>query len=161
MTDRVKIVFAVFVFLLALLLPWVGLGVGWYNWDFQTGIVLMLATFIALLILGGLALWRVKDLNWLAVSLPYLLSVGYTVGPDPILLGADDAAVTVLGSLMTYALALRRDPNTPRWILIPLLAAAVYVFFGGVIPGGLDELLVNLVAFAVATAGASRTAKEA
>lgn len=161
MADRIKIILAVVLFLLALLLPWVGLGVGWYNWDLQTGILIMFGAFVALFILGGLALSRVKDLSWLTVSLPYLLSLGYTVSPDLIPLGADDAAVTALGSLMTYALALRKDPNTPRWIIIPLLGAAVYVFFGGIIPGGLDELVVNLLALAVAVMGANRAEKEA
>jgi hypothetical protein len=160
MNDRTKLFIAIVFFLAALVLPLIGLGLGWYYHDLQTGLLIMFGAFLALFILGGLTLAQVRDLNWLTVSLPYLLSLGYTLSPDLIPLGADDAAVTALGSLMTYALALRKDPNTPRWIIVPLLAAAVYVFFGGFIPGGIDELVVNLLAIAVAAAGANRASQE-
>lgn len=160
MGDRIKVFFAVVLFIAALILPLVGFGIGWYYWDVESGFYLMAGVFLVLLILVGLILLRVKDLSWLTVSLPYLLSTGYTV-TDIVPLGVDDAIVTALGSLMTYVLALRKDPDTPRWIIVPLLGAAVYAFFGGFIPGGLDELIVNLVAIAMATAGTKSTNKEA
>jgi hypothetical protein len=160
MGDRLKIFFALIFFIGALILPIVGLGVGWYNWDVETGIYIMAGTFLVLFVLGGIILFRVKDLNWLAVSLPYLFGVGYALSPDLIPLGGDDATVTAMGSIMAYFLALRKDPRTPKWIIVPLLIGAVYMFFGGPIPGGLDELTVNILAIAVVGYGVNRATKE-
>lgn len=160
MSDRIKITIAVLFFMGAVLIPLVGLGVGWYNWDVETGLYIAAGSFFVFFILGGIILFRVKDLNWLTVSLPYLFGIGYTLSPDLIPMGADDAAVTAAGSVMAYALALRKDPRTPRWIIIPLLIGAVYMFFGGPIPGGLDELIVNILAIAVAGYGVNRATKD-
>jgi len=160
MSDRVKVFLALILFVAALILPLVGLGVGLYHWDVEIGIYIMVGTFLVLFILGGAILFRVRNLNWLTVSLPYLFGIGYTLSPDLLPFGGDDAAVTVLGSVMAYFLALRKDPRTPKWIIIPLLIGAIYVFFGGPIPGGLDELVVNFLAIAVAGYGVNRATKE-
>ena len=160
MSDRVKIFIAVILFLAALILPLVGLGVGWYNWDMETGIYIMAGTFFALFVLGGIILFRVRDLNWLTVSLPYLFGLGYTLSPDLIPLGGDDAAVSAVGSVMAYFLALRKDSRTPKWIIIPLLLAAVYTLIGGPIPGGLDEIIANLIAIGLAGYGINRATKD-
>ena len=159
MNDRLKITLALVLFISALILPFVGLGVGWYNWDVETGLVIMAALFFVLFVLGGVVLFRVRDLSWLTVSLPYLFGVGYTLSPDLLPLGADDAAVTATGSIIAYVLAMRKDARTPRWIIIPLLLAAVYMFFGGPIPGGLDELIINILAISVAGYGVNRATK--
>lgn len=156
MRDRFKIFSALILFAAALVLPLAGLGIGWYNWNVETGIYIMVGIFIALFLLGCLILFRVGNLNWLAVSLPYLFGMGYALSPDLIPLGADDAAVTAVGSMMAYILALRKDPRTPKWIIIPLLLGAVYLFLGGPIPGGLDELIVNILAVAAAGYGIHR-----
>ncbi len=160
MSDRIKIFFSVLFFLSALILPFIGLGFGWYNWDFETGLILMGVIFFALFMLGGLLLFRVRNLSWLTVGLPYLFGLGYTLSPDLIPLGGDDAAVTALGSVMAYFLALRKDPRTPRWILIPLLIGAAYLLIGGPIPGGIDELIVNLLAVSIAGYGINRATKK-
>ena len=160
MSDRVKIVFAVALFLSALILPFVGLAVGWSNWDFETGLIFMGVIFLGLFVLGGVVLFRVKNLTWLTVSLPYLFGVGYTLSPDLIPLGGDDAVMTATGSLMAYLLALQKDPRTPKWIILPLLLAAAYTLFGGTIPGGLDEILVNLLAIGLAGYGVNRATKK-
>jgi hypothetical protein len=160
MSDRFKIFIAVVLFVAALVLPFIGLGVGLYNWDVETGIYMMVGTFFILFILGGIVLFRVRDLSWLTVSLPYLLGMGYTLSPDLIPLGGDDAAVTAVGSVMAYLLALRKDPRTPKWIIIPLLLAAGYALIGGPIPGGLDELIVNILAITVAGYGVNRATKD-
>ena len=160
MSDRLKIFFALLLLIVALVLPLVGLGIGWYNWDVKVGLYIMAGTFLALFIMAGLILFRVKDLNWLGVSLPYLFGMGYVLSPDLIPLGGDDAVVTAAGSLMAYLLAIRKDSRTPKWIIIPLLLAAGYTLIGGPIPGGLDELIVNLVAVAVAGYGINRATQE-
>jgi hypothetical protein len=149
MSDRLKTFIALALFISTLVLPLIGLGVGWYNWDVKTGLVIMTILFLLFFALGGVVLLRVKDLSWLTVSLPYLFGIGYTLSPDLIPLGADDAAVTAAGSIMAYVLALRKDQRTPRWIIIPLLLAAVYVFFGGPIPGVIDELFVDIMAIII------------
>ena len=160
MGDRIKIFIAVVLFIAALVLPFVGLGVGWYTWDVETGIYIMIGTFFALFILGGIVLFSVRDLSWLTVSLPYLFGMGYTLSPDLIPLGGDDAAVTAVGSVMAYLLALRKDPRTPKWIIIPLLLAAGYSLIGGPIPGGIDELIVNVLAISAAGYGVNRATKD-
>ncbi len=160
MSDRIKIIISVLLFISALILPFIGLGVGWYNWDVETGLVIMVVIFFALFILGGVVLFRVRDLSWLTVSLPYLFGMGYTLSPDLIPLGGDDAAVTAVGAVMAYFLALRKDPRTPKWIIIPLLLAAAYTLIGGPIPGGIDEIIVNLLAVSIAGYGVNRATKE-
>lgn len=159
MSDRVKIVIAVVLFISALVLPLIGLGIGWYNWDVETGLILMGVIFLFMFILGGITLFQVQDLTWLTVSLPYLFGIGYTLSPDLIPLGGDDAAVTAVGSVIAYLLALRKDPRTPKWIIIPLLLAAAYTLIGGPIPGGLDEIIVNLFAVSIAGYGVNRATK--
>lgn len=160
MSDRIKIFLALLLFVAALVLPLIGLGVGWYNWDIEIGIYIMAGTFFVLFILGGVVLFRVRDLNWLTVSLPYLFGIGYTLSPDLIPLGGDDAAVTAVGSVMAYFLALRKDSRTPKWIIIPLLLAAAYTLIGGPIFGGIDEIVVNLLAVSLAGYGINRATKE-
>ena len=68
--------------------------------------------------------------------------------------------MTAVGSVMAYILALRKDPRAPKWIIIPLLLGAAYMFFGGPIPGGLDELIVNILAVALAGYGITRATKD-
>jgi len=160
MSDRVKIFLALLFFIAAIVLPLIGLGIGWVNWDVETGLVLMGVTFMAFFILGGVTLYRLEDLNWLTVSLPYLFGLGYTLSPDLIPLGGDDAAVTAVGSVMAYLLALRKDPRTPKWIIVPLLLAAGYTLIGGPIPGGVDELIVNVLAVSIAGYGINRNSKK-
>jgi len=160
MSDRIKIILAAVCFAGALVLPLLGLGVGWYRWDARAGLVIMLATFLCLFALGGLVLFRLEKSSWLNVSLPYLAGLIYAVSPDLIPLAADDATIAAAGSVVSYALALRKDERTPRWIIVPLLLAAGYMFFGGPIPGGLDELLVNLLAVVITGLGVHKATKK-
>jgi hypothetical protein len=43
-------------------------------------------------------------------------------------------------------LALRKQPDTPKWAFIFLVGAGIYTFFGGFIPGPLDEFFVDAAA---------------
>jgi len=160
MSDRLKTIFAVICFLSALILPLISLVIGWWRWDAKIGFILMIAGFFIPLVAGGLALLRVKDLTWWTVGLPYIFGSLYTILPDAIpLLPVDDAAATTAGALLSYALALRKQPDTPRWIFLPLLAAGIYAFFGGTIPGPIDEASVDLVALVIAWIGIWRGRK--
>jgi hypothetical protein len=60
---------------------------------------------------------------------------------------------------MAYLLALRKDRRTPKWIIVPLLLAAGYTIIGGPIPGGIDELIINVLAVSVAGYGVNRATK--
>ena len=80
--------------------------------------------------------------------------------PDSIpLVTADDAAATTIGALLSYGIALRKQPNTPKWIIIPLVTAGIYTFFGGVIPGPIDEVFVDVVALVIAWISAREGSK--
>jgi hypothetical protein len=158
MSDRAKGLVAALFFILALILPLIGLGIGWWKWDIQTGLLIMVATFILLFCFGVLLLFRITNLSWLTVSLPYVFGALYTVMPDVIPFSVDDAAATTAGAIFSFTLALRKVPDTPKWIFIPLLAAGIYTLVGGTLfPGPMDEALVDIFALILAWLGARRT----
>jgi hypothetical protein len=156
-SDRIKIILAVLFLIAALTLPLVGFAVGWNKWDIQGGLVVMLVTFVLLFLAGGFILFSVKDLTWLTIFLPFLSGSIYSFIPDFIPFSVDDATVTTLGGLLSFALAIRKDRNTPKWILLPLLGAGIYTFFGGTIPGGLDEIIIDAAALLIAGIGARKS----
>jgi hypothetical protein len=145
-------------FLFAFALPVFSLAIGWIGWDFRVGVIAAIITFMAFLILGGTALAFVRDLSWFSVALPFLASVAYVVLPDLLpFLPFDDAAAVAAGSLGSFALAIRKEPSLPRWLVVPLLASAIYTLFGAVIPGPVDELLVLLIGAGASALGAARS----
>lgn len=154
MKDKLRTLLAGVFFLAALVFPLAGLGYGWWRWDFATGVMVMSAAFVLFFLLGFWALVQVDDLSWLATVLPFIFGGAYTTLPDLFPLSADDAAVTTAGALFTFALTLRRNPRTPRWVILPLLGAGVYTFFGGALPGPLDEVMVDLLALLIVWLGA-------
>ncbi len=160
MRDRYIILFSVIFLAAAVLLPLIGLGIGWYTWDATTGLYLGTGLFLGFMALGAFLLFQVETQTWLTVILPYFFSVIYTVSPDLIPFGIDDAAVNAAGSALTYTLALRKDSRTPRWTIIPLLLAALYTAFGGFIPGGLDEIIANGIAILIAGYGVNRATQD-
>jgi hypothetical protein len=153
MSDRVKTFTALLCFLAALILPLVGLLVGWWKWNVTTGIWMMVGIFLVLTVLGGLILLRVKDLSWLGVYLPYIFGAAYGFLPDLSPIALDDAAATTAGAIFSALLALHKKPGTPKWIWIPLLAAGIYALVGGFIPGPVDEFIVDAAALVVAWLG--------
>lgn len=159
MSDRMKFVLAVLFFLAALTLPLAGLMIGWWKWDVRAGILIMAGIFILLSIIGVLFLSRVKDLSWLGVYLPYIFGAAYGFLPDAVPISIDDAATTSAGAIFSVLLAIRKQPKTPKWILLPLLAGGIYALVGGVIPGPVDEFLVDAAALVIAWLG-TRQAKE-
>lgn len=160
MNDKFKTIFAIIIFFLSLTLPVTALLYGVGHWDALTIIFAMGALFVVLFLGGVFVLTTVQDFTWLTASLPFLFSGFYTILPDipgPV----DDTAVTTTGALITYFFALQRNQNTPKWILLPLLAAAAYTFLGGVIPGPIDEVLVDVIALLVAGSGVRAADKQA
>jgi hypothetical protein len=145
-SDRIKIFIAVVCFISALILPLLGLLYGWWRADLVLGIVMMVSVFLTMSIFGVIVLFRVNRLTWITISLPYLFGAGYSFLPDAIPISLDDAAVTTSGAILSYILALRKQPNTPKWAFMFLVAAGIYTIFGGLIPGPLDEFLVDFTA---------------
>ena len=161
MSDRVKAFIAILCFLSALILPLVSLLIGWWKWDVTTGIWMMVGIFLVLCILGSLVLFRIKDLSWLGVYLPYIFGATYGFLPDSIPLSLDDAAATSTGAIFSVLLALRKQPRTPKWIWIPLLAGGIYALAGGFIPGPVDEFIVDAAALGIAWLGTRQGEKKA
>lgn len=159
-SDKIKLALALAFFVAAILFSLGGLVVGSIQWDVPTGVAVMIVVFLALFTIAGLFLFTLEDLSWLTVSLPYLVGVLYSVFPDFIPLSLDDAAATTAGAIFTFILALRKDPRTPKWVFLPLAAAGIYTFFGGLLPGPIDELLVDGIAFFLAAYGATRPTPE-
>jgi hypothetical protein len=158
MNDKFKTIFSILFMTLSLTLPALVLIYGFNRWDAMTILVGMGAIFVLLFGIGVLFLLKVQNFTWFTASLPFLFSGFFTVLPD--LPGSiDDTAVTTMGALITYFLTLRKKENTPKWILLPLLVAAAYTFFGGTFPGPFDEVLVDILALFVAGAGV-RTAEK-
>ena len=163
MSDRIKFYFAVFFFLVALILPGVGLVVYFGGsvlgqFDFSVGNLVwisvgMAVIFVVFAAIAGFILLNIEDHSWFTVSMPYLTGVLYTILPDFIPLSIDDGAATTAGAIFTFVLALQKNPNTPKWVFLPLVGAAIYAFFGGAFPGPIDELIVDGVAFFIAIYG--------
>ncbi len=160
MADRLKIILAFLLFLGALILPLAGLYLGWRQWDASTGFILMAGVFLIMSILGGLLLLSIKNLSWLSVYMPYLFGAVYGFLPDTIPFSVDDAAATTAGAIITFTLALRKQSETPKWIIIPLLAAGIYALLGGFVPGPADEFLVDALALILAWIGSRQGAEK-
>ena len=156
MTDKTKTCLSVLFFASMFILPIVGLAVGWIGRDFRTGAIIALITLAACFLLAGIFLAAVKELSWIAASLPFLFGFVYTVLPDFIVGPLDDAAVFTAGALVTFGLWARKQPDTPKWLVFPLLVAGLYTLVGSLIPGPVDELLVTAISGGVAIYGASR-----
>jgi len=162
MSDKIKIIFAFISFAIGVTLPLVGVVtlvlslLGYIDTAPWVGVALSVSAFLLFFALGGLFLARIEDPSWFTVSLPYLFSTIYAIFPDLVPLQVDDAAAMSAGALLSFLLALRKNPDVPRWILIVLLLAAGYTFFGGAIPGPLDEFIVDIAALLIAVYGANK-----
>lgn len=144
MSDRVKLILALLVLTTAMVIPFVGLFVGWYKWDAQTGILIMVVSAVVLFLVGVLLLLTVRKHNWFSITLPFLMTSLYTVLPDVLPFHIDDTLVSGFGAVIAYILLLRKDRDAPRWLIVPLVIAVAYAFIGGLIPGPIDDLLVEL-----------------
>ncbi len=166
MSDKIKTFLALIFFTLGVTVPLIGVAtfvasaLGWIKVAPWVGIAIAIATLLVFFAIGVALLAGVKDLSWLTVSLPFLFSALYTWIPDLIPFSLDDAAAMTAGAIFSAFLAIRKNPNAPRWIALPLIGAAVYTFFGGALPGPVDEMLVDGLALLVAVYGANRGENE-
>jgi hypothetical protein len=150
MSDRIKFLLAGASLIGSLVLPLVGLIYGWWNWNVGAGLIIMAGIFLILMVFSGFLLFHIRDLSWLSVYIPFIFGTVYGFLPDSILYSIDDAAATTVGAILSYGLALKKQPGTSKWIIIPLLAAGIYAFFGGNFLGPVDEFLVDAVALILA-----------
>lgn len=154
MKDGSKTCLSIFFSVAMFVIPLIALAIGWIGWNFKVGAIAGLASFAVFFLLSGGILATVKDLSWFMVGLPFVAGVVYTVLPDFIPLPFDDAIVLTAGSLMTFALWVRKQPETPKWIVFPLLLSSLYTLVGSFIPGPVDELIVIGIGSGVSVYGA-------
>jgi hypothetical protein len=154
MTDQTKSCLGTFFLISSIILPFVGLAVGWIGWNFKIGAIAASIIFASFFLLSGIILSTVKDLSWFTVSLPFLFGFLYSLLPDLIIGPIDDAAAVVAGAIFSFVLALKKEPDTPKWIIFPLFAAGLYTLVGTLIPGPVDESLVGAVCLGIAGYGA-------
>ncbi len=180
--DKTKTIIAAILLILAIVIPLVillaGGGIALWQKTFtqnQPGngnttpvnllnfLWIALAVFVICVVTGVGLLFTVRDLTWLGSSLPFLFGALYSISlvdfiPDitPVISNIDDGAVVTFGAILSLILGLKHDPRTPKWIYIPLFIAAIYTFLGGVFPGGLDELIVQVIAFLTYAYGANK-----
>ncbi len=161
MSDKIKVFLSILFFAAAIITPLFGIATtiaalfGWIDASPWTGVGIAVVPFLVFFTIGGGLLAWVEDLSWLGVSLPFLAGTMYTL-VDLVPIPIDDAAATTVGAIFTFLLALRKEPNTPKWVFLPLIAAGAYALLGGTIPGPVDELVVDIVALLIAGYGVSR-----
>jgi len=153
MSDAKKTRLSTFFFVSMFIFSCVGLAIGWIGWDFRTGAMVSIVMFAVFFLLFGIALVAIEDLSWFHVSLPMLGGLIYTVMPDFLPGPIDDAIVMSSTAILSFALWVRKQPETPKWIIFPLLTAGLYTLVGGLIPGPVDELLVTAIASGVSIYG--------
>jgi hypothetical protein len=172
MKDRVKGYLAILFFILALILPLIGLiagGIHWdweqstfalKEWDWRVSILAAAITFVACFALGIVFALRVQKPAWLDILLPFVSGIVYSV-TNVIPLPFDDLLVAGAGAITSYVMAVRRYTAAPKWIVAPPLVAAVYTLVGEFVPGPVDELAVSALAAIVSSVAAGVSARRA
>jgi hypothetical protein len=104
MNDRRR-AFLGFVFLLLAMLLAVGALIGgWIGWDFRTGAVLSIGTFLLFAALAAYMFVSIKDYAWF----PAVFGGLYAVLPDLVAGPTDDLAALVLGAAISGLIGWRR-----------------------------------------------------
>lgn len=160
MLDQNKTCFSVLAYISMFVLPGVGFLIGWVGWNIRTGILIASILFAVFFLLGGIFLAIVGDLSWVSVSLPLVGATIYSMLPNFLPSQIDDTVAMAAGAILTFALWLRKQPESPKWIIFPLLMASLYTLVGGVIPGPVDELIVTAISGGTAVYGAIRSSQQ-
>lgn len=131
MPDQSKTCLSVLAYISMFVFPVVGFLIGWIGWDIRAGILTASILFAVFFLLGGILLAVVGDLSWVSVSLPLVGATIYSILPNFLLSQIDDTVVMAAGAMLTFVLWLRKQPETPKWIIFPLLVASLYTLVGG------------------------------
>ena len=119
-------------------------------------ITLLTGFFIALLLLiFGIYFFVTssvirKIFDWGITVAPVFISLLYTLMPDCIPLPIDDAMVFLAGAMATFGLILRRNPDIPRKTIFTILITAGLTLLGFLIPGSVDEFLIQTIGIIIA-----------
>ena len=132
-------------FLLSFIFPIISLIVGWVGWGWKTGVISGLITFGLFFLLGSIFAAWTQTPSWFTIMLPTIIGLIYGILPNFIPLPFDDALVAAAGAIISFALAIKNYTDMPKWILAPLLGAALYTVVGSLIPGPVDELIVGII----------------
>jgi hypothetical protein len=151
--NRQKNYLWLFAYAAMLFIPVIAFLIGWIGWDEKKGMIAALVTFTLFFILGGVFLILMKDISPVAASIPFFFGLVYTLLPNFLPGPFDNTAVAVAGALLSLVLWLRRQPDLPRWIIVPVLLSSLYVLVGGLITGVVDELIVFCIAAALSAYG--------
>ncbi|MHB8088418.1 MAG: hypothetical protein ACYDH2_09260 [Anaerolineaceae bacterium] len=147
--QKIKRLSGVF-FILSFTFPIISLIVGWLGRGWKVGVISGLITFGLFFLLGLIFSIWVQTPTWFTIMLPTIVGLVYGILPNFIPLPFDDAIVAVAGAIISFALALKNYTDMPKWILAPLLGAALYTLIGSLIPGPVDELIVSIISIGVA-----------
>jgi len=135
-------------FALSFFFPVISLIAGWIGWGWRVGVISGLVTFALFFLLGLIFAASTQAPSWFTIMLPTIVGLGYGLF-NFIPLAFDDALVATAGVIISFALAIRQYTDMPKWILVPLLAGAVYTVVGKLIPGPVDELIVGFISIGV------------
>ena len=144
MTIKIKRLSGVF-FILSFIFPIISLIVGWLGGGWKVGVISGLITFGLFFLLGLIFSMWVQTPSWFTIMLPIIFGLIYGLLPNFIPLPFDDAIVAAAGAIITFALAIKKYTDIPKWILVPLFGAALYTIVGPLIPGPVDDLIVNII----------------
>lgn len=146
--DRNKGCLSCVFYLLAFVLPAVGLVAGWVGWDFKSGVLASVLTFGAFFTLGSIFTIWIKTPSWFMIMLPAIIGLLYSLF-NFLPLPFDDVLVASAGAIISAALAWIKFADMPKWALLPLFGAALYTLVGEFIPTPVDDLLVDVMAIGI------------
>jgi hypothetical protein len=136
-------------FVLSFIFPVISLIIGWVGSGWKAGVISGLVTFGLFFLLGSIFAMWVQTPSWFTIMSPTIAGLVYGILPDFIPLQLDAALVAAAGAIISFALAIKHYTDMPRWILAPLLGAALYTVVGSLIPGPVDELIVGIISVGV------------
>ncbi len=103
-----------FVFLiLAMVLAGLALMGGWLGWDFKTGALLSIGTFVVFAGASAFMFVTIKDYAWL----PAVFGGLYAILPDLIAGPVDDVGVLALGAMLSGLFSWRRSRQAKKPII--------------------------------------------
>jgi len=146
MQDKIRATSGIFSTMAMLVVPLFAFLIGWQMWDARTGILLALAAFAVFFLLSAFLFKGVKNPSVFLSVIPFLLGMVYQVSPADLPLPIDDSVVQLAGSVLSFMMLKKSNPDLPAWTLLAMAASSLYDLVGVAIPGPIDELIVQALA---------------